>query len=93
MFHVEWMPEALHKCKTNCKGASMKLRPYMTQLKSRAKRNKVDLKSAFLDAGVADSTYYRAMNGSRDLNFRTALKVADAIERLSTGNAAINSPV
>lgn len=77
------MPEALHKCKANCKGASMAIKPYIQQLQARARRKRIDLKAAFIHAGVADSTYYRALAGRCDLNFRTASKVMDAIEQLA----------
>jgi predicted transcriptional regulator len=43
---------------------------------------KVNLKDAFLLAGISDSTYYRAMHG-RDLKYLTAYKVVGAIEKLS----------
>lgn len=71
----------------------MAFKPYIQQLQSKARRKRIDLKAAFIHAGVADSTYYRALSGRCDLNFRTASKVMDAIERLSTSDDPINAAV
>lgn len=53
----------------------MEIKSYFVQLAELAESKDADLKEAFLQAGVPDSTYYRVLNG-RDLHYRTALKVA-----------------
>jgi len=55
---------------------------YMTILENKSADKKVNLKEAFLSAGVRDSTYYRAKMG-KDLRYHTALKVQHQIEKLS----------
>jgi predicted transcriptional regulator len=54
------------------------IKSYFVQLAELAVSKDADLKEAFLDAGVPDSTYYRVLNG-RDLHYRTALKVAGSL--------------
>lgn len=55
----------------------------MTILENKSVDKKVNLKQAFLSAGVRDSTYYRAKMG-KELRYQTALKVQTEIEKLST---------
>lgn len=55
----------------------------MTILENKSADKKVNLKEAFLSAGVRDSTYYRAKMG-KELRYQTALKVQQQIEKLST---------
>lgn len=55
----------------------------MTILENKSVDKKVNLKQAFLSAGVRDSTYYRAKMG-KELRYQTALKVQEQIEKLST---------
>ena len=54
------------------------MKSYMTTLKNRAKRHRISLKDAFLEAGVRDSTYYRANQG-KELRYETAKLVFDYI--------------
>lgn len=54
------------------------IKSYFVQLAELAASKDADLKEAFLEAGVPDSTYYRVLNG-RDLHYRTALKVAGSL--------------
>ena len=49
---------------------------YLIQLTDQATRKGISLKDAFVNAGVADSTFYRARSGSYDLSYGTAAKVA-----------------
>jgi len=56
----------------------MEIKSYFVQLAELAVSKDADLKEAFLQAGVPDSTYYRVLNG-RDLHYRTALKVAGSL--------------
>jgi predicted transcriptional regulator len=56
----------------------MEIKSYFVQLAELAVSKNADLKEAFLQAGVPDSTYYRVLNG-RDLHYRTALKVAGSL--------------
>ena len=54
------------------------IKSYFVQLAELAASKQADLKEAFIQAGVPDSTYYRVLNG-RDLHYRTALKVAGTL--------------
>jgi len=54
------------------------MKSYMTTLRNRAKRHRVKLKDAFIKAGLPDSTYYRANQGS-ELRYETAKLVFDYI--------------
>jgi len=54
----------------------------MDTLREQSASAKVDLKKAFVYAGVPDSTFYRAKMG-RNLRYSTACKVEKAIEKLS----------
>ena len=56
----------------------MEIKSYFVQLAELAASRDADLKEAFRQAGVPDSTYYRVLNG-RDLHYRTALKVAGSL--------------
>lgn len=53
---------------------------YFSQLATLADARGIDLKQAFLEAGVPDSTYYRARAGL-DLHARTAQRVASWLAR------------
>ena len=52
---------------------------YFNQLKDKADAKNLDLRQMFILAGVPDSTYYRAKNGT-DISRSTANKVYIAIE-------------
>ena len=54
------------------------IKSYFVQLAELAASKGADLKDAFIQSGVPDSTYYRVLNG-RDLHYRTALKVAGTL--------------
>jgi predicted transcriptional regulator len=54
------------------------IKSYFVQLAELAASKNADLKEAFIQSGVPDSTYYRVLNG-RDLHYRTALKVAGTL--------------
>ena len=58
------------------------MKSYMTTLANRARRHGISLKTAFLEAGVQDSTYYRAKQG-RELRYETAKLVYDYITNAS----------
>lgn len=53
---------------------------YFEQLATLADARGIDLKLAFMEAGVPDSTYYRARAG-QDLQARTAQRVASRLAR------------
>tara|TARA_R110000823_G_scaffold4918_10_gene19651 strand:+ start:850 stop:1044 length:195 start_codon:yes stop_codon:yes gene_type:complete len=53
---------------------------YLVQLTAQAQRIGINLKDAFVNAGVADSTYYRAQSGSYDLSYSTAAKVTEWLD-------------
>lgn len=65
---------------SNHGATGMEIKSYFVQLAELASSKDADLKEAFLQAGVPDSTYYRVLNG-RDLHYRTALKVACALSQ------------
>tara|TARA_B100001059_G_C17822279_1_gene579060 strand:- start:914 stop:1123 length:210 start_codon:yes stop_codon:yes gene_type:complete len=55
---------------------------YIEILQTHADFKEVELRSAFLDAGVPTSTFYRSKQG-KELRHRTALKVLESIDKLS----------
>jgi len=55
------------------------MRTYLHQLQILAEEKNLDLKEAFLSAGISDSVYYRAINGA-ELKFSTAKRVAKSLE-------------
>ena len=55
---------------------------YIDILESHAEWREINLKSAFLDAGVPTSTFYRSKLG-KELRYKTALKVLESIDKLS----------
>ena len=55
---------------------------YLDQLQAKAASARMSLKEAFEAAGVPDSTYYRAVNGTTDLRLETAKKVADILDHM-----------
>ena len=55
---------------------------YMDTLITKSTQANVNLKEAFVYAGVPDSTFYRAKMGA-ELRYSTANKVEQAIEKLS----------
>tara|TARA_S200002703_G_scaffold22651_1_gene19355 strand:- start:249 stop:470 length:222 start_codon:yes stop_codon:yes gene_type:complete len=59
-----------------------RMKSYMTTLINRARRHGISLKDAFLEAGVRDSTYYRAKQG-KELRYETAKLVFDYITNAS----------
>lgn len=61
--------------------------PYPEQLTALANVAGVDLKKAFRKAGVPSSTYYRSVKGKRAMTYETAVKVANAIDKLIKSTA------
>lgn len=59
------------------------LHTYPEQLSELAESAAVDLKDAFVTAGIPSSTYYRSLKGQRRMTFDTASKVARAIQKLA----------
>ena len=55
------------------------MRTYLHQLQILAEEKNLDLKEAFLSAGISDSVYYRAINGA-ELKFSTAKRVEKSLE-------------
>lgn len=60
---------------------------YFEHLKSLSEQRDIDLRTAFVLAGVPTSTFYRAQKRN-DMRFETALKVLDAIERIYASQKA-----
>jgi predicted transcriptional regulator len=59
---------------------------YFKQLKSQCKQWDIDLRTAFVLAGIPTSTFYRAQKRN-DMRFETALKVLDAVNRIHASQA------
>ena len=64
----------------------MGITEYFSQLDKLAAHFGVDLKAAFEAAGVPDSTYYRAKNGTNALRYDTATRV----EAIINGSAIVH---
>lgn len=60
----------------------MLLLTYTEQLKMLASEERVDLLDAVRQAGLPTSTYYQAIEGSRQLRLETAEQIAAAIRDL-----------
>lgn len=58
----------------------MAITTYLSQLQAQADKAGVSLKEAFEAAGIPDSTYYRAINGTTELRLDTAMKVWQILE-------------
>ena len=56
---------------------------YTEQLKMLANEERVDLLDAVRHAGLPPSTYYRSIEGARQLRQSTAETIANAIKELS----------
>jgi len=65
---------------------------YLNALKHKAGALNVPLLSAFKQAGVPTSTYYRAINGKTELRHDTAEKVMRSLEELYTVQQASHDP-
>ncbi len=65
---------------------------YLDTLIAAATQHNINLKKAFLQSGVRDSTYYRAMAGHHSLRYETAKQVYDYIvdKQYETWDAAKN---
>jgi len=63
---------------------------YFTQLKLLSNQRDVDLRTAFVLAGIPTSTFYRAQKRN-DMRHETALKVLDAIHRIYASQTASNN--
>ena len=62
-------------------GGSCKIDSYIGQLSRMAEANGIRLLDAFLEAGLPDSTYYRALKAKHGLRLVTAQQVADVIRK------------
>lgn len=71
---------------------TMLIESYLDQVTWHAQARGVDLRRAFLAAGVADSTFYRATRGTTELQLDTAIRVMRTIERLSKGRRNSTPP-
>jgi len=58
------------------------MQTYLDTIRSEAKKKKVDLASAFIEADIPTSTFYRTINGTTELRYDTAIRVLNAIDRL-----------
>ena len=58
------------------------LQTYLHQLEDAAARNGVRLLDAYLEAGLADSNYYRHRQGVHEVSEKIALRVLAAIQKL-----------
>ena len=65
---------------------------YLNLLRQKAEAHSVPLLSAFKQAGVPTSTYYRAINGKTELRHDTAEKVMRSLEELHTVQQANHNP-
>lgn len=65
---------------------------YLNTLKHRAEALNVPLLTAFKQAGVPTSTYYRAVNGKTELRHDTAEKVMRSLDELNTVQQANHNP-
>ena len=58
------------------------LQTYLHQLDDAAARNGVRLLDAYLEAGLADSNYYRHRQGVHEVSEKIAVRVLAAIQKL-----------
>lgn len=58
------------------------MKTYLDTIRSEAKKKKVDLASAFIEADIPTSTFYRTINETTELRYDTAIRVLNAIDRL-----------
>ena len=58
------------------------LQTYLHQLEDAAARNGVRLLDAYLEAGLADSNYYRHRQGVHEVSEKIAVRVLAAIQKL-----------
>lgn len=56
------------------------MKSYMNQLLERAQSMDIDLLTAFKQAGVPTSTFYRTVNGTTELRYDTAYKIYKAMD-------------
>jgi predicted transcriptional regulator len=56
------------------------MKTYLETLKERAEAQQVSLLESFKRADIPTSTYYRAINGTNELRYDTAIKVIRSIE-------------
>ncbi len=55
------------------------MQSYMNQLIEQAQSMDIDLLTAFKQAGVPTSTFYRTINGTTELRYDTATKIYKAM--------------
>jgi predicted transcriptional regulator len=58
------------------------MKAYLDTIKDKADEVGVHLFTAFQQANIPSSTYYRTINQQTELRYETAIKVLDAIEEL-----------
>ena len=56
------------------------MKTYLQTLKEKAEAHQVSLLESFKAADIQTSTYYRAINGTNELRYETAIKVIRSIE-------------
>ena len=60
------------------------MKTYLEILKEKAEAQQVSLLESFKMAAIPTSTYYRAINGTNELRYDTAIKVNRSIENFHT---------
>jgi hypothetical protein len=58
------------------------LQTYLQQLEAKARAAEVRLLDAYLEAGLADSNYYRHRGGHHEVSEKLATRIFAAIQRL-----------
>ena len=56
------------------------MKSYLDIIKDKSEGKGIALKDAFTFVNIADSTYYRTINGTTELRFETAKKIFDGID-------------
>ena len=62
---------------------------YLQQLETRASEANVRLLDAYLEAGLADSNYYRHRGGQHELSEKLATRIFAAIQTLESRRATV----
>jgi predicted transcriptional regulator len=60
------------------------MKAYLTILTEKADECGLSLLTAFKEAGIPTSTYYRTINEKTELRYETSMRVMNAIEKLHT---------
>ena len=67
------------------------MKTYLQALKERAEAQQVSLLESFKAADIPTSTYYRAINGTNELRYDTAIKVIRSIENFHALQSSSNN--